>query len=62
MTIAIPSAAKTASTVLQWRQLDNSGSSYDEWALDHVYITGYVDKNPLITIFSEDFDQTPSFP
>lgn len=66
LTLAIPTAAKTKSTVLQWRQLKNSGSAFDEWALDHVAITGYVSNNQpngqSTTIFSEDFYPTPSFP
>jgi reelin len=64
VTVAIPFAAKSVSTALQWRQLSNSGSSFDEWALDHVDIKGYAHSSgsPLTTIFMEDFDPTPLFP
>ena len=38
--ITLPVGARTTGTVLRWRQLSHSGSGYDEWAIDHIRITG----------------------
>ena len=32
----IPTAAQTASTFVRWRQINHSGSSFDNWGLDNV--------------------------
>jgi hypothetical protein len=36
----IPLGAQTSSTIFQWRQLSNSGSSFDNWVLDNVDVNG----------------------
>ncbi len=36
LTVDIPVAAQTANTSFRWRQLSNSGTGYDQWALDDV--------------------------
>jgi hypothetical protein len=35
---AIPAAAQTVTTLLRWRQLSNSGNTYDNWSLDNINI------------------------
>jgi autotransporter-associated beta strand protein len=39
VTVGIPISAQTPNTLFRWRQLSNSGASYDHWALDNVSIT-----------------------
>jgi Concanavalin A-like lectin/glucanases superfamily/Immunoglobulin domain/Lectin C-type domain/Chitobiase/beta-hexosaminidase C-terminal domain len=36
--MSIPAAAQTPATLFRWRQLSNSGASFDHWALDNVSI------------------------
>ena len=36
LTVDIPVAAQTVNTQFRWRQLSNSGTGYDHWALDDV--------------------------
>lgn len=38
--VSVPAAAKTAATRFRWRQLSNSGTSYDHWAIEDVQISG----------------------
>jgi C1A family cysteine protease len=45
--ISIPAAACSSSTLFRWRQLSNSGDSFDHWTLDDVRITGGI--SPSIT-------------
>lgn len=40
MAAAIPAGARTAATRFRWRQLSNSGASYDHWAIEDVLISG----------------------
>jgi hypothetical protein len=40
ITVPIPAGAQTASTTFQWRQLSNSGTSFDNWSLDDISING----------------------
>ena len=40
--INMPAGAQANSTLFRWRQLSNSGSASDHWALDDVQITGPV--------------------
>lgn len=40
VTAVIPVAAQTASTRFQWRQLSNSGATFDNWVLDDISING----------------------
>ena len=64
VTIALPAATKTASTVLRWRQLSNSGYGLDEWAIDHVRITGVSESQAHVVskyVLSEDFYPSPIF-
>jgi hypothetical protein len=35
----IPTGARTSSTMLRWRQVSHSGSSFDHWAIDNVAIS-----------------------
>lgn len=42
----IPVGARTSNTLFRWRQLSNSGSGYDQWALDDVRI----DAGPASTL------------
>ena len=51
---------KTDSTVLRWRQLSNSGYNQDEWAIDHIRISGTIPV-PSAYLFSEDFYPSPTF-
>ncbi|MFY0671900.1 MAG: PKD domain-containing protein [Bacteroidia bacterium] len=37
--VQIPTAAQTASTRFRWIQFSNSGSGYDEWAIDDIKVT-----------------------
>jgi len=38
LSVNIPAAAQTGNTLFRWRQLSNSGASFDHWALDDVSI------------------------
>ncbi len=38
ITEVIPTSAQSASTQFRWRQVSNSGSNYDQWAIDNVEI------------------------
>ena len=58
--VSVPTSAATSSTVLRWRQLSNSGSQTDEWALDKIQVTDVISVST--TIFSERFDTVPSVP
>jgi len=37
--MAIPASAQAPATIFRWRQLSNSGTNYEHWALDNVIIT-----------------------
>ena len=62
VTITLPSDALATDTMLRWRQLDNSGSSYDEWALDDITVTGLGKVATTNYIIIEDFNSTSSIP
>ena len=40
MTVPLPLLSRTKATSLRWRQLAHSGSGTDEWAIDHIRVTG----------------------
>ena len=63
-TVKIPlsGAIITTGTSLKWRQVSHSGANFDEWALDHVTISGKKAQVKSLVIFSEDFDRSPQFP
>lgn len=42
----IPAAAKSTNTSFKWEQTTNSGTGYDNWAIDNVAITNYT-KNQI---------------
>lgn len=42
ISVPIPVAARTAETQFRWRQLDNSGSGFDHWALDDVNVSNVI--------------------
>ena len=57
ITVNIPTAAQTTATQFRWRQVSNSGSSFDNWALDNVVITGKISQPPTGTVtVGDDFD------
>ena len=62
--ILLPKTAITNGTALKWRQLSNDGRNVDEWALDHVLVSGRR-TNPIkdnnVIIFSEDFENFRKF-
>ena len=60
--IAFSEDSKTAATVLRWRQLKHSGSTTDEWSIDHIRITGTQEISRIPLLFAEDFYPIPSFP
>jgi hypothetical protein len=63
VSVAIPANAQADGTVLRWRQLSHSGSSLDEWAIDHVRLTKVkVGTFMQISLFSDNFDTAPSIP
>ncbi|XP_062500990.1 reelin-like [Corticium candelabrum] len=62
ITVILSDASKTASTVLRWRQLKHNGKSYDEWAIDHIRISGTQPISPFPSLFAEDFYPIPTFP
>ncbi len=39
ITEEVPCEAQTSSTILRWRQLANSGSGFDNWALDDISVS-----------------------
>jgi FG-GAP-like repeat/Immunoglobulin domain/IPT/TIG domain/Immunoglobulin I-set domain len=45
----LPAAARSASTLLRWRQLSNSGSASDHWALDDVNISMGLQPPQIVT-------------
>ena len=49
---------------LRWRQASHSGSTFDEWALDDIDITGEGVNAPSTTyyIINEDFGPPTSIP
>ena len=66
VSLRIPVAAKTAGTLLRWRQLGNSSNT--TWMLDDIVVTSVVSvvqqtlEGEMPLSFSEDFDSTPNFP
>jgi hypothetical protein len=60
VTVTLPPDALGSGTMLRWRQLTNSGSSHDEWALDDVTVTGLGKVAATNYIIIEDFDSTSS--
>ncbi|XP_062500706.1 reelin-like [Corticium candelabrum] len=56
--VNLPTSAQTKATTLRWRQLSNSGSGFDEWAIDHILVANLVFISRVI--FSENFDTTPT--
>jgi hypothetical protein len=40
VTVALPLSSRTKATSLRWRQVAHSGNGTDEWAIDHIIITG----------------------
>ena len=55
VSLGIPAAAQAPATLFRWRQLSHSGTSFDHWALDDVFILA-EDMAPLIA--SQPQDQT----
>ena len=65
VSVSLPLEARTASTVLRWKQLDNSGNGYDEWAIDSIRITDSVTfavSDMIGNILVERFDSRFSTP
>ena len=62
VTIPLSGAIITTGTSLKWRQLSHTGANFDEWALDHVRVSGKKAQVKSLVIFSEDFDRSPQFP
>lgn len=58
VTVELPFEARTESTVLRWRQLDNSGNAYDEWGIDRIIVS----TNDSQEIFQDDFSIYPPIP
>ena len=54
ITLPIPSAAQSPATQFRWRQLSNSGTGYDHWALDNVT----VETRPIPSILAQPASQT----
>jgi hypothetical protein len=54
ITLPIPPAAQSLATQFRWRQLSNSGTGYDHWALDNVK----VDSRPTPSILAQPASQT----
>ena len=64
VSIPLPAVVKTTGIVLRWRQLSNSGSGFDEWAIDHIRIAGNPQSQvPTASgsLFREDFYPKPTF-
>ena len=53
ITLPIPDAAQSLATQFRWRQLSNSGTGYDHWALDDVA----VDARPAPAILAQPASQ-----
>ena len=53
ITLPIPAAAQSLATQFRWRQLSNSGTGYDHWALDDVA----VDARPAPSILAQPASQ-----
>ena len=53
VTKTIPGAAQTDATMLRWRQVRQSGSSYDNWGLDNIQL---VEKAESLSSIAENFD------
>jgi len=51
VSVDIPTAARTTNTMFRWRQLSNSGSGFDHWALDDVAVI-IGPHGPIITTAS----------
>jgi Reelin subrepeat B/Immunoglobulin domain len=54
ITLPIPVAAQSLATQFRWRQLSNSGTGYDHWALDNVT----VETEPIPSILAQPASQT----
>ena len=54
---AIPTAAQTTATNLRWRQVNQSGSRFDNWGLDNVNIDVSA-KSMIFDSITEDFEQS----
>jgi hypothetical protein len=50
LVVALPAAAKSATTWFRWRQLANSGAGTDHWAIDDVRIDSSVVTVPEIAV------------
>lgn len=48
--VAIPVAAQTSSTRFRWRQISNSGTNFDHWAIEDVQIRGLTPATPEIAV------------
>ncbi|MGV3663715.1 MAG: choice-of-anchor D domain-containing protein [Prosthecobacter sp.] len=48
--VGIPAAARTVATRFRWRQLANSGTSYDHWGIEDVQISGSLIMQPEIAV------------
>jgi uncharacterized membrane protein len=48
--VGIPVAAQTVSTRFRWRQLSNSGSGFDHWAIEDVQIGPAISTAPEIAV------------
>ena len=53
----IPTAAQTTATTLRWRQVNQSGSSFDNWGLDNVNVS---DKSVTFDSIAENFEDINS--
>ena len=62
--ITLPILAKTYSTTLRWKQLSHSGSTYDEWAIDHVQLMSVAPHTSTgnVVVFNDNFDSAPTIP
>ena len=64
VTISLPSGAKTASTMIRWRQDQHSGSSTDEWSLNQIVISSnnLAGPTPINQLnFPRDFSSSTTF-
>ena len=55
--VSLPSAAKTSSTAIRWRQISNSGANNDEWSLNYIIfsLSGQVPSVVPVISFPADF-------
>lgn len=53
VTRTIPAPAQTEETLLRWRQVRYSGSSFDNWGLDNVLL---AEKLPSLDLIADNFD------